>query len=97
MDLRQTYNGFGDSLARAFELTLTPALFGFVGWLLDRWLGVVPLFTLVFALFTFGYVAWKLWGGYETAMRAHERDLGIDRQGIDRQGSDRQGIGRRDG
>lgn len=76
-DRRETYNGFGDSLARAFELTLTPAIFGFLGWLVDRWLGLTPLFTLVFALFTFGYVVWKLRGGYETAMRQHERRLGI--------------------
>ena len=45
MDLRDRqamYNGFGDALARAFELVLTPAVFGFFGWLLDRWLETAP-------------------------------------------------------
>src|SRR5205085_2570413 len=36
---RDLYSGFGDALARAFEFVATPALFAFLGWLLDRWLG----------------------------------------------------------
>ena len=83
MDLRDrqaTYNGFGDALARAFELVLTPAVFGFLGWLLDRWLGVTPLFTVGLTLLVFLYVGWRLWTGYETDMRAHERRMGMDRE-----------------
>ena len=74
-DRRDTYNGFGDSLARAFELVVTPGIFGWFGWLLDGRVGTRPLFTIVFALIVFGYVAWKLWSGYETSMRAEERKL----------------------
>jgi F0F1-type ATP synthase assembly protein I len=36
---RELNNGFGDALSRAFELAATPAIFGGIGWLLDRWLG----------------------------------------------------------
>ena len=74
-DRRDTYNGFGDALARAFELVTTPAIFGWFGWLLDGRLGTRPLFTLVFTLLVFGYVAWKMWSGYETTMQAQERKL----------------------
>ena len=82
MDLRDRqamYNGFGDALARAFELVLTPAVFGFLGWLLDQRLGVTPLFTVTLTLVVFLYVGWKLWRGYETTMRGHEERLGVAR------------------
>ncbi len=75
MDLlakRELNNGFGESLAKAFELVVTPGIFGFLGWLLDRQVGTTPLFTLLFTLIVFGYVSWKLWGSYERQMQAHE-------------------------
>ena len=61
----------------AFELVVTPAIFGFFGYLLDRWLGTAPLFMLVFALFVFGYLVWKFWGDYERRMQDHEQRLGV--------------------
>jgi hypothetical protein len=76
-DRRDMYNGFGDSLARAVELTVTPAVFGLLGWLLDGRLSTRPLFTVVFTIGVFGYVVWKLWTGYEASMRAHEQRLGL--------------------
>ena len=48
---RDMYNGFGDGLARAFELAVTPVIFGGIGFGLDRWLGLAPLLTLVLFLF----------------------------------------------
>ncbi len=71
---RAVYNGFGDGLARAFELAVTPALFGGFGWLLDRWLGLFPLLTIV--LFLFGVVgtSYMTWVRYEAEMRQHEQD-----------------------
>ena len=38
---------------------MTPAIFAFLGWRLDEWLGTTPLFLLVLFLFTFTYVAWR--------------------------------------
>ena len=74
-DRRDLYNGFGDALSRAFEMVLTPAIFGWFGWLLDHRLGTTPLFTVLLALLVFLYVGWRLWTGYETERRAHEQQL----------------------
>ena len=83
MDLsqrRELNNGFGESLARAFELVVTPAIMGFFGHLLDGRLGTSPLFMLGLALVAFGYLVWKFWGDYERRMQAHEEQLGVGRQ-----------------
>ena len=82
MDLlakRELNNGFGDSLAKACELVVTPGIFGFLGWLLDQKVGTTPLFTLTFTLAVFGYVCWKLWGNYERQMQVHEQRLPMNR------------------
>ena len=72
---RELNNGFGEALSRAFEIAVTPAIFGVGGYLLDRKLGVVPLFTLVFSLFVIGYILWKYWKVYEADMARHEQAL----------------------
>jgi len=72
---RELNNGFGEALSRAFELVVTPAIFGVAGYFLDRALGVVPLFTLVFSLFVLGYEFWKFWRLYEADMVRHEQSL----------------------
>ena len=77
VDKQQTYNQFGDTLAKAFEMVLTPAIFGFFGWLIDRAVGTTPLFTLLIGAIVFGYEAWRMWWDYEQRMQAHERELGL--------------------
>jgi uncharacterized membrane protein len=72
---RELNNGFGDALSRAVELVVTPAVMGFLGWLLDRWLGTWPVFALVLFFFTVGYMIWKLFLHYDEEMRAHEQKL----------------------
>ena len=75
MDLRErkaTYDGFGNALSRAFELVLTPAIFGFFGWLLDRWLGTVPIFMIVMVVLGLIGVFCRLRYSYEAKMREHE-------------------------
>ncbi|HVM06846.1 MAG TPA: AtpZ/AtpI family protein [Acidimicrobiales bacterium] len=77
MDLRERrelMNGFGDGLAVAFEFAITPAIFGGLGYLLDRWLGLVPLFTIT--LFLFGIVGMflKMWFTYDHRMKAQEAE-----------------------
>ena len=74
---RDLYNGFGDALARAVELVVTPAIFGYLGWLADRRLGTTPLITIVLFVLVFVYVAWRMWYGYEQDMQAEERRLGV--------------------
>jgi F0F1-type ATP synthase assembly protein I len=80
---RELNTGFGDALARAFELVVTPGIFALLGWLLDRRLGTTPIFAFVFFFVVLGYVIWKLWMGYEADMQRHERGLGLGK------GSDR--------
>ena len=72
---RELNNGFGDALANAFEFAVTPAIFGVLGFLLDRWLGIVPVFTLIFSLFVVSYMFLKFWRRYETDMARHEANL----------------------
>jgi F0F1-type ATP synthase assembly protein I len=73
---RQSLNkGFGDSMARAFELALTPTIMAGLGWLLDRWLGTSPIFLVGLAVFTFVYVIWKMAKGYDATMREQEAEL----------------------
>jgi F0F1-type ATP synthase assembly protein I len=72
---RELNKGFGDALAVAVELAVTPAIFAFLGWRLDAWLGTTPLFLLVFFLFTFTYVAWREYTRYKLRMDEHQREL----------------------
>ena len=67
-DRRELNNGFGNALARAFELVLTPMIAGFLGYLLDGKVGTRPLFMLVLFLTAFGYVAWKQYAVYSSTM-----------------------------
>ena len=77
MDLRdrqELYNGFGDGLARAFELAITPAIFGFFGWLIDREFDTSPVFILVLSLLAVCGVGYMAWVRYEQDMQRHEAD-----------------------
>lgn len=59
----------------AFELVATPALFGLIGYLLDRWLGTGPVLTIGLTFVVACYVVWKLWYGYNVAMLRLETEL----------------------
>jgi hypothetical protein len=74
-DRRDLYNGFGDTLARAFEVVFTPLLFGLLGWWIDGRTHTRPLFALVFGVFTAVYTLWKLSKGYMTRMEAEEQKV----------------------
>ncbi len=65
--------GFGDALSMAFELVATPALFAYIGLLVDRALGTVPLFVLLFSLIVLAYTVWKTFKSYERRMQRIER------------------------
>ena len=77
MDLRDRqdlFNGFGNGLSRAFELALTPAIFGGLGWLVDRWLGTTPLFMILLVLFAVSGVGYMSWHRYDAEMREKEQE-----------------------
>jgi hypothetical protein len=68
----ELYRTFGDSYTRAFELAVTPALFGLMGYGLDRWLGIVPVLTLVLAMTAFLTLMLRTWFGYVEQMKSLE-------------------------
>jgi hypothetical protein len=68
----EIYRGFGEGLSRAFELAVTPAIFGAGGYALDRWLGIVPVFTTIFVLLAVVGLLLRVWYGYVYRMQALE-------------------------
>ena len=69
---RDSYRGFGDGLARAFELAVTPMVFGAFGYLLDAWLHTRPLFMIVLVVLSLVGISIRMWFGYDQEMRQHE-------------------------
>ena len=57
---RERQDGSGDAFAAAFELVATPAIFGFLGWLLVGRLGTTPIFTVAFVVTALAYASWRL-------------------------------------
>ena len=80
-DRRDLHRGFSDAMARAVELAVTPTIMGFLGWMLDRWLGTTPVLMLGLGLFTVVYLGWRMMVGYDAAMREQERRLYAPRRG----------------
>jgi hypothetical protein len=64
-----------DGLTMAAELALTPAIFGFIGFRIDAWLGLTPLFTLVLALWAFSVVFYMTWRRYDHKMDRLETEM----------------------
>ena len=74
-DRQALNNQAGDTLSTAFELALTPAIFAFLGWRIDEWLGTTPLFLVVLFLAVMAYELWKTFGRYDARMRAEEQAM----------------------
>ncbi len=72
---RELNRGFGNALATAFELALTPAIMGLIGWRIDAWLGTTPAFLLFLFAFTVSYEIWTLFKGYDARMREQEAQV----------------------
>ena len=72
-DRSAAYRGAGEGYTRAFELALAPAFFGAGGWLLDRWVGTLPIFTVLLAVAALAGCVLRLWYGYDAEMRAHDQ------------------------
>ena len=78
---RESYQGFGETLARSIEIVGAPLIFGFVGHLLDRWLGTSPLLVIILFLFAIAGTAARMYFGYDQQMREEEeRILGRSRR-----------------
>lgn len=63
----------GDGYTRSVELAVTPTLFGAMGYGIDRWLGIVPVFTIVLALMALIGLLLRTWYGYVYRMEAIEK------------------------
>lgn len=62
-------------MASAFEIAITPVLFGGLGYLLDSWLGSAPAFTLLLGLFGITGVFVKMWYVYDQRMGQEEQQV----------------------
>jgi hypothetical protein len=80
IERRDLNNGFGETSAKAFEVVITPLVFGIFGWWLDGRTHTRPLFALTLGILVLLYTLWKLSKGYigrmntETA-RVLKRDV----------------------
>lgn len=80
MDLRslrekqELNNGFGEALARAFELVATPMLFGLMGFGLDHLFGTKPVFTALLFAFALAGMFVRMYYGYDREMRRHDEE-----------------------
>lgn len=57
-----------------YELAVVVVLFTLGGLALDRWLGLVPLFTIVLTLLGAFGAGVKIWVGYDRQMRRLEQE-----------------------
>ncbi|HVL06133.1 MAG TPA: AtpZ/AtpI family protein [Acidimicrobiales bacterium] len=69
---QELYNGAGEGMSRAFELALTPAIIGGLGYLLDRWLGLLPVLTIVFFLVAMAGLMARMYFSYDAQMKVHD-------------------------
>ncbi len=68
-----------DGLVRAVELVVTPLLFAGAGLLADRWLGTMPVLTVLFGVLALVGKVLAEWYRYGAQMDRHTEDLTADR------------------
>jgi F0F1-type ATP synthase assembly protein I len=71
-DRQALYDGFGNALALAVEIVVTPLLFALGGWFLDRAVGTTPLFTVMLGVFAAIGLAIRMYYQYRDAMAREE-------------------------
>jgi Putative F0F1-ATPase subunit Ca2+/Mg2+ transporter len=71
------------SQSQGFELALTPAVFGLIGYGIDRLLGTVPAVTIVLAVFAFVGVAVRMWFGYDAQMKVEQERYRVRKAELD--------------
>ncbi len=72
-DKRELYKGLDDGWTHAIELVATPIVAGGLGFLIDRLVGTLPVFTI--ALIVMAVIASfvKMYYVYDAEMRAHDK------------------------
>ncbi len=71
-----------DAFGRGLEMALTLVLFTGVGWLIDRWIGVFPVFTIVFLVLAAVGVFTKVRYTYELTMQRLEAERAAAQQSL---------------
>ena len=73
-ETRRHYRDEEDAWTHAIELALTPVVAAGIGWLVDRLVGTMPLFTIVFLVLAVAGTFVKMYYAYDTQMKAHEAE-----------------------
>lgn len=71
---RGLYNAFGGAWSASFENALAPLVVAGGGWLIDRWLGTFPIFTIVAFLVGAAGAGVRLFYTYRHKMEIEERN-----------------------
>ena len=71
---KDLYNGFGETLARGIEIAVSPFLVAGIGYGIDRLTGLLPAFTIVFAVLGVLGTALHTFYTYDARMRLEESD-----------------------
>ena len=61
-----------DAWSRALELALTPVVAGGIGYLIDRAVGTMPIFTIVLLVMAVSATFVKMYYAYDAEMKAHD-------------------------
>ena len=69
----ELYRNFGDGFTRAFELAITPVIFGAAGYWIDGRIGIRPVLTIVFTLLALVGLLLRTWYGYVYRMQKLEQ------------------------
>jgi len=56
----------------SYELVISPLLLALIGYGLDRWLGTLPILTIIFAVVGLTGACIKIYFGYTSEMEEHE-------------------------
>ena len=71
--------GNDDTLGRGMDLALTVLVFLVLGWLIDRWLGLFPLFTISLVMFSAIGSFIRMKYVYDATMERHEAERSAKR------------------
>ena len=58
----------------SYELVISPLILALIGYGIDRWLGTVPIFTIVLGVLGLAGACIKLYYGYTSEMEEHEAE-----------------------
>lgn len=69
-DRREKVDATDDGFSAAFEMIVTPVIFGLLGFFIDSRVGTYPVFTLVLGFVVLVYEVWRVWSRYSDNMDA---------------------------